>query len=123
MTRIEAALELADQCWKKASRAEPMFVEQYLANAEDLLTVRPIVMGDEFREHCRRNQLFLPKSLHHNTWVSGVRALNLIGWIEPITKVEPAQRHNHMETVTLWRSKIVGNQMPRTSGQLGLFDE
>lgn len=120
-SRMEVAVVLADQCWKKANRSSPEFVEQYLASAEDLLLVRPIVMGDEFKEHCRRKQLFLPKSLHHNTWVSGVRALNIIGWIEPISKVVPVQMHNHMETVTLWRSKIFDRSYVSPSSQIGLF--
>ena len=123
MKRMEEAIVLADQCWGKASRAEPEFVEQYLASAEELLVSRPIVMGDEFREHCRRRMVFLPKSLHHNTWVSGVRALSILGWIEPITKVEPEQRHNHMDSVTLWRSKILGDAKLSLSPQMGLFDE
>jgi hypothetical protein len=123
MNRMEEAIVLADQCWGKASRAEPEFVEQYLASAEELLVSRPIVMGDEFREHCRRRMVFLPKSLHHNTWVSGVRALSILGWIEPITKVEPEQRHNHMDSVTLWRSKILGDAKLSLSPQRGLFDE
>jgi len=122
VNRIEEAMVLADRCWQKAHRAEPLFVESYLASAEDLLVNRPIVMGDDFKEHCRRGMIFLPKTLHHNTWVSGVRALNIIGWIEPISKVEPVQRHNHMESVTLWKSKIFGGgQVSRP--QLGLFDE
>jgi hypothetical protein len=123
MNRMEEAIVLADKCWGKASKAEPEFVEQYLASAEELLVSRPIVMGDEFREHCRRRMVFLPKSLHHNTWVSGVRALSILGWIEPITKVEPEQRHNHMNSVTLWRSKILGDAKLSLSPQRGLFDE
>jgi len=119
--RMQQAIMLADQCWGKANRSEPEFVEQYLASAEELLINRPIVMGDEFREHCRRRMIFLPKSLHHNTWVSGVRALNIMGWIEPITKVAPEQSHNHMDTVTLWRSKILGDKQLEPSPQLGLF--
>ena len=123
MNRMEEASVLADQCWGKANRSAPEFVEQYLASAEELLINRPIVMGDEFREHCRRRLVFLPKNLHHNTWVSGVRALSILGWIEPITKVEPEQRHNHMDSVTLWRSKILGDAKLSLSPQMRLFDE
>ena len=118
MTRIEAALELADRCWRRALYKEPRFVAQYFESAEDLLAYRPVVMGDEFREHCRRRQIILPSGLHHNTWVSGVRALNLIGWIEPVTKVTPIQRHNHMDSVTLWKSTIMSDRIP---AQLTLF--
>lgn len=121
--RIEEAMILADQCWKKANQTAPEFVVKFLEMAEDLLINRPIVMGDEFREHCRRNAVFLPPSLHHNTWVSGVRALNIMGWIEPISKVEPEQRHNHMDSVTLWKSKIFGGKHVPRSPQLGLFNE
>jgi hypothetical protein len=119
--RMQQAIILADKCWGKASRTEPEFVEHYLASAEELLLHRPIIMGDEFREHCRRRLVFLPKNLHHNTWVSGVRALNIMGWIEPITKVKPEQNHNHMDTVTLWRSQILGDKQLDPSPQLGLF--
>lgn len=121
MDRMENAIVLADRCWRKATRAEPEFVEQYLASAEELLINRSIVKGDEFKENCRRRMIFLPKTLHHNTWVSGVRALSIMGWIEPITKVIPAQRHNHMDTVTLWRSKITGDQTTNKLPQLDLF--
>jgi hypothetical protein len=122
MTRLEEAMLLADKCWGKACFAEPQFVEEYLSVAEYVLIHRPIVMGDEFREQCRERGLMLPQSLHHNTWVSGVRALNIIGWIEPIQKVAPEQRHNHMETVTLWRSQIFGGKKSKTA-QIDLFDE
>ncbi len=119
--RMEEAMVLADRCWSKAAKAAPEFVEQYLASAEELLLNRFIVRGDEFREHCRRRMIFLPKALHHNTWVSGVRALSLIGWIEPIMKVTPEQGHNHMDKVTLWRSKITREQTPKKLPQLDLF--
>lgn len=108
--RMEEALRLADKCWNKAYRASPHFVEQYLSLAERLLMERPVVMGDEFRAHCKRHGLYLPTALHHNTWVSGPRALCTMGWIEPISKVEPVQNHNHMPSVTLWRSKIYGQK-------------
>ena len=65
--------------------------------------------------------LFLPNKLHHNTWVSGVRALQEIGWIEPITKVEPVQSHNHMDSVTLWRSKIFGDAPIPVPKQVDFF--
>ena len=106
--RMENALALADKCWKKANETEPAFVEEYIRLAEDLLTKKPIVLGDEFRNHCANNKLFRPKTLHPNVWVSGVRALNTIGWIHPIGKVEPTQSHNHMPSVTRWHSMIYG---------------
>lgn len=108
--RMETALQLADKCWRKAYRASPEFVEQYLTHAEQLLVERPVVMGDEFRAYCQDRGLALPSTLHHNTWVSGPRSLWLIGWIAPISKVEPSQKHNHMPEVTVWKSMIFGNE-------------
>ena len=105
-TRMEAALELADKCWEKAYGAEPQFVERYLELAEQLLATKPLVTGDEFREYCSKNGLFRPKTLHPNVWVSGVRALKLLGWTTPVRKVEPVKSHNHMPSVTQWRSEI-----------------
>ena len=105
---MESALQLADKCWKKANETEPAFVEEYLKLAEQLLTSKPIVLGDEFRNYCSKNKLFRPKTLHPNVWVSGVRALKNIGWIQPIGKVEPTQSHNHMPVVTQWHSMIYG---------------
>ena len=106
--RMESALQLADKCWKKANETEPAFVEEYLKLAEQLLTSKPIVLGDEFRNYCSKNKLFRPETLHPNVWVSGVRALKNIGWIHPIGKVEPTQSHNHMPVVTQWHSMIYG---------------
>jgi hypothetical protein len=104
--RMENAMELASKCWKKANDAEPEFVEEYLRLAEEYLATKPAVQGDEFREHCAVNGLRRPASLHPNVWVSGVKALRSIGWITPIKKVEPSKSHNHMPSVTLWRSEI-----------------
>lgn len=107
--RMDNALSLADKCWGKAYVAAPDFVERYFELAEQLLTTKQVVTGDEFREYCRNNRLFLPANLHPNTWVSGVRALHKgLGWIAPTGKVEPVKMHNHMPTVTLWRSMIYG---------------
>ena len=107
--RMDQALALADKCWGKAYKTSPEFVERYFELAEELLLSKPVVTGDQFREHCRNNRLFLPFKLHPNTWVSGVRALNKgLGWIEPAGKVEPVAMHNHMPSVTLWRSTIYG---------------
>jgi hypothetical protein len=112
--RMDAALDLAQKCWSKAYRKEPHFVESYLINAEKLLVSKPVVLGDEFRDFCGNHLLFLPATLHHNTWVSGVRALQMIGWIDPITKVEPVKTHNHMDTVTMWRSNLYdGRPLPK----------
>ncbi len=109
--RMAKALELADKCWGKAYRAAPEFVERYLEVAQELLLSRPVVMGDEFRAACREKDVRLPSGLHPNTWVSGVRALQQIGWLSPMQKVEPAHSHNHMPSVTLWRSNIFGDKV------------
>lgn len=120
--RMAQALILADKCWCKAYQAEPIFVEKYLEIMQNFLSMRPIVMGDEFRAQAELNGLRLPKTLHHNTWVSGARAMQQIGWTSPISKVEPMHSHNHMPSVTLWRSNIFGNdQVPFSSGQQSLF--
>lgn len=108
--RMENALALADKCWEKAYKVAPEFVERYLELAEELLMKRQIVTGDEFREYCYRNGLHRPATLHPNVWVSGVRALGKsFGWIAPMCKVEPVKAHNHMPSVTMWRSMIYGN--------------
>lgn len=104
--RMENALALADKCWTKAYAREPEFVERYLELAEQLLKYKFRVTGDEFREHCAKNLLFRPPTLHHNVWVSGVRALETLGWIEKVGKVEPTKMHNHMPVVTLWASNL-----------------
>ena len=110
--RMRAAMVLADKCWEKAYSVSPEFVEQYLAFAEELLMSKREVQGDAFRSYCKDRGLVRPESLHPNVWVSGVRALKTIGWIDRIGKVEPTQLHNHMPTVTLWRSTLpVSKQM------------
>ena len=120
--RMLNAMDLASRCWSKATHAAPSFVENYFSHCEALLLSKPVVTGDEFRSFCNEMLLFLPNNLHHNTWVSGVNALQEIGWIEPITKVEPVQSHNHMDTVTLWRSKIYGDEpVPFSPVQVDLF--
>jgi len=32
--------------------------------------------------------------------------LQSLDWIRPIKKVEPVELHNHMPSVTLWRSEV-----------------
>lgn len=109
--RIQHAMELAEKCWNKALSKSPSFVQSYFECANDLLLIRPLVTGDEFREFCANNRVFLPETLHHNTWVSGVNALKEIGWIKPIGKSEPTKSHNHMDTVTVWKSLIFGGKV------------
>jgi len=108
--RIDNALALADKCWEKAYKTAPAFVERYLELAEELLIKKHVVTGDEFREYCRNNGLHRPAALHPNVWVSGVRVLNKgFGWTVSVGKVEPVKSHNHMPSVTLWRSTIYGD--------------
>ncbi len=106
MNRMERALVLADKCWEKAYRVAPDFVEKYLELAEELLLTKMEVQGDEFREYCNTKGLSRDPLLHPNVWVSGVRALSSLGWITRIKKVEPMKAHNHMPSVTLWRSVV-----------------
>ena len=106
--RMEHALELADKCWEKANKVAPKFVERYLELAEELLASKPVVLGDEFREYCRNNGLHRPPELHPNVWVSGVRALKIIGWIQHKGYTLPTKSHNHMPSVSLWGSTIYG---------------
>ena len=107
--RMENAMRLADKCWEKVNNKHPEFVERYLELAEKLLMSKPEVLGDEFREFCTRNLLFRPAGLHHNTWVSGVRALKSIGWIVHQGYTTPTKAHNHMPRVSVWRSMIFGS--------------
>ena len=117
--RMENALSLAEECWNKAIRTNPEFVERYLELAEELLLCKREVLGDEFRDYCRNNLLFRPSKLHHNTWVSGVKCLNTLGWITPIRKVIPTKSHNHMPEVTLWRSNLFdGRPLPKATMEL-----
>jgi hypothetical protein len=106
ISRMQHAIKLANLCWSKAAAVEPEFVEQYLALAEELLMHKSLVTGDEFRHFCASKGLRRPSTLHPNVWVSGVRALRSIGWIHPVTKVEPTRAHNHMPSVTQWVSML-----------------
>lgn len=116
--RMENAIELAAKCWTSAIQKEPDFVISYLKFAETLLLAKPKVLGDEFRSYCLENKLYRPTSLHHNVWVSGVKALQNLGWIYPIGKVTPTQPHNHMTDVTLWKSMIFSNESPLSQRDL-----
>ena len=104
--RMDNAYELAQKCWAKAYNTSPEFVEGYLELAKELLTSKPLVLGDEFRANCRVRGLARPKELHPNVWVSGVRALKLMGWIFPVRQVTPTQSHNHMHVVTMWKRTL-----------------
>jgi hypothetical protein len=103
------ALTLADKCWGKAVRTSPDFVHRYLELAEELLASKQQVLGDEFREYCSKKLLFRPAELHPNVWVSGVRALQSIGWIVHNGYTMPTKSHNHMPSVSVWRSTIYGS--------------
>jgi hypothetical protein len=118
--RMENAIDLAAKCWDKAIRVEPDFVVEYLSCAEELLTQKPKVMGDEFRAYCLDRKLYRPSTLHHNVWVSGVTVLHSIGWIQPIGKVIPQQSHNHMPEVTLWKSMIFDNSVAMQKDMFGI---
>lgn len=119
--RMKYALQLANKCWGKAYREEPEFVERYLELAEEYLQGRILVTGDQFKDYCYQNLLHLPSSLHHNTWVSGVSAIEAIGWISPIGKTEPTKTHNHMNDVTVWKSMIYNGSKTKEPLQLDLL--
>jgi hypothetical protein len=110
MDRMDNAYNLASKCWAKAYASHPAFVVEYFQLANNLLREKPLVRGEEFKDNCKQHGVRLPAKLHHNTWVSGVRALFLIGWIHPVKKVEPVKGHNHMSSVTLWRSNLYGDE-------------
>jgi hypothetical protein len=120
--RMAHAIWLSTKNWAKARRDYPDFVAAYLQHAEELLLSRPVVMGDEFRSYCEKKGLSKPKKLSHNVWVTGPRVLAKLRWTVSMGKVEPAQKHNHMPSVTLWRSLIFGqdNAEPATN-DLPLF--
>jgi hypothetical protein len=107
--RMTGALALADKCWGKASKLHPEFVQRYLEIAEKLLTTKQLVLGDEFKEYCGKNLLFRPPALHPNVWVSGVRTLQTLGWVAHNGYTTPTKSHNHMPSVSVWRSMIYGS--------------
>jgi hypothetical protein len=104
--RMERAMEAAKSCWKKALEQEPGFVEAYFRHCENLLCCHTEINGDQFTKYCRRQGLVLPSGLHHNTWVSGVSAMEDAGWITKIGKVVPTEMQNHMPVVTRWKSNV-----------------
>lgn len=104
--RLLNAFKQAEECWERAVAVDPEFVEMYLELAQCLLEANEVVTGDAFRSFCAQRGLRRPPTLHPNTWVSGVNVLRNLGWVTPITKVEPKGMHNHMNSVTLWKSTI-----------------
>lgn len=104
--RMTNALLLADKCWERANKTAPEFVEEYLRIAEEKLRTVSTIRGEEFKKICAQNGLRRPPELHPNTWVSGVRVLKNLGWITAMYSVPPEDRHNHMPSVTLWRSNV-----------------
>lgn len=104
--RMQRAMYLADECWEKAMNVSPDFVRGYLRVAEELLLCNPQVSGDQFKRACVERRVLLPEGLHPNTWVSGPRFLEKLGWMTRIEKVVPTAMHNHMPSVTLWRSNL-----------------
>lgn len=104
--RMKNALALADKCWAKANNVAPEFVEEYLRIAEEALRKVPTIRGEEFKKICAQNGLARDSRLHPNVWVSGVRVLKNLGWISAMYSVVPIDPHNHMPSVTLWRSNV-----------------
>ena len=106
--RMDFAYERGNDLWRGAIVKEPYFVEDYLDFSEDLLLSKQEVRGDEFKEYCEQRGLSRPATLNHNVWVTGPRILVKLGWMEAMGRVEPELWHNHMRSVTLWRSLIFG---------------
>jgi hypothetical protein len=111
---VEIGKAAGAHLWGKTEERAPEFAEGYLRHCRELLLGKTIVQGCEFREYCSRKGLVRPAILHHNVWVSGPRVLQKLGWIEPMGSVEPVHTHNHMRTVTLWRSLIC---LPEATGR------
>jgi hypothetical protein len=103
---MEMAMARGASLFAKAMATKPAFVEGYLEFSEELLLSKEFVRGDEFKEYCTRRGLIKPAALDSNIWVSGPQALARLGWIERVKLVEPEHMHNHMRTVTLWRSLL-----------------
>lgn len=106
--RMDFAFGLGEDLWRGAIVKYPLFVEDYLDFGEDLLLSKREVRGDEFKAYCEKRGLIKPAALNHNVWVTGPRILTKLGWMEAIGRVEPELFHNHMRSVTLWRSLIFG---------------
>ena len=104
--RMDRAMASGAGLWTKSVVLYPDFVASYLGFSEELLLSKAVVRGDEFRAYCGKRGLKLPEGLNHNVWVSGPKALEKLGWIEKIGIAEPTKMHNHMQTVTLWRSLL-----------------
>lgn len=102
-SRMENAMRLADKCWGKAMAVSPDFVRAYLEVADAYLSDKVFIRGSELRRACSSAGVQLPDGLHHNTWVSGVRALSLMGWIQKHGYAKPVELHNHMNSVAVWR--------------------
>lgn len=107
-TRWEHIKNEISVCWESAFKQAPRFCEDYLTIVAAFLEINEIVLGDEFTKVCRRNGLDHKsfEGLHHNVWASGVKAVENLGWITRIDKVEPQELHNHMPTVTRWASNL-----------------
>ena len=114
--RMTNALALADKCWAKANDVAPEFVEEYLRIAEEALRKVPTIRGEEFKKICAQNGLWRPPQLHPNVWVSGVRVLKNLGWIRALYPVPPIDPHNHMPSVTLWRSNVYWDTLKEGHG-------
>jgi hypothetical protein len=52
--RMENAMALAETCWQKAMDKNPDFVERYLELAEELLSTKHQVTGDELESTAPR---------------------------------------------------------------------
>ena len=103
---MERAMAAAQSCWERALKQAPEFVDAYFRHCEHLPLCHDEINGDQFTKYCRKQGLNLPDGLHHNTWVSGVNAMESAGWITKVGKVVPTEMQNHMPGVTRWKSNV-----------------
>tara|TARA_R110000772_G_scaffold21303_3_gene58713 strand:+ start:248 stop:610 length:363 start_codon:yes stop_codon:yes gene_type:complete len=110
--RMAHAMHLAEKVWRKAVAEEPNFVRRYLEVSEKLLCEKQFVRGDEFKKACVLAKVTLPRTLHPNTWVSGPRCLQKSEWMRKYSDVTPEEAHNHMPSVSLWKSLLFAGEPP-----------
>lgn len=87
-----------------ADNADPLWKYYYGELASILLTEQQYVSGDDLKYFCRMRGLWEPDT--HNRWGSMLAVLTSKGWIEPLNVIKPHRNHNHMNSVTFYRSTL-----------------
>ena len=113
-SRMENAMRLADKCWGKAMAVSPDFVRAYLEVADAYLSDKVFIRGSELRRACSSAGVQLPDGLHHNTWVSGVRALSLTAAKKPAVSSVA-----HLRTIRVTTCGLVTATLWQISGRSG----